>query len=66
MKPPIMQVSSVLHGYRGIDGVALSVPSIVGSGGVERVLDVPMDAAELGHLQASADALRASAVSIGH
>ncbi|MCY7326799.1 MAG: L-lactate dehydrogenase, partial [Microbacteriaceae bacterium] len=62
----VMQVSSVLQGYRGIDGVALSVPSIVGSRGVERVLDVPLDADELGHLQASAEALRASATSIGH
>ncbi len=62
----VMQVSSVLEGYRGIDGVALSVPSIVGSGGVERVLDVPMDAVELDQLHASAEALRASATSIGH
>lgn len=62
----IMQVSSVLHGYRGIDGVALSLPSIVGSGGVERVIDVAMDAAELGHLRASADALIASVESIGY
>ncbi|QEE61016.1 L-lactate dehydrogenase [Salinibacterium sp. dk2585] len=62
----IMQVSSVLQNYRGINGVALSMPSIVGSGGVELVLDVPMDAAEFGHLQASADALRASATSIGY
>jgi len=62
----VMQVSSVLQGYRGIDGVALSVPSIVGSRGVERVLDVPLDDQELAHLHASAEALRASAKSIGH
>ena len=54
----IMPVSSVQHGYQGIDGVALSLPSIVGSGGVERVLDVPMDEYEQGLLQESADALR--------
>jgi L-lactate dehydrogenase len=54
----IMPVSSVQHGYQGIDGVALSLPSIVGAGGVERVLDVPMDEYEQGLLQKSADALR--------
>ena len=53
----IMPVSSVLNGYRGVEGIALSVPSIVGAGGVERVLDVPMDEHEQQLLQKSADAL---------
>ncbi len=56
----ILPVSSVLHGYRGIEGVALSVPSIVGAGGVQRVLDVTLDAREEELLQRSADALRTS------
>ncbi|KQW08316.1 L-lactate dehydrogenase [Leifsonia sp. Root4] len=56
----ILPVSSVLHGYRGIDGVALSVPSIVGAGGVQRVLDISLDAREEELLQGSADALRSS------
>lgn len=56
----ILPVSSMLHGYRGIDGVALSLPSIVGAGGVQRVLDVPLDAREEQLLHASAEALRAS------
>lgn len=56
----ILPVSSVLHNYRGIDGVALSVPSIVGAGGVQRVLDVSLDAREEELLQRSAEALRAS------
>jgi len=55
----------VLQGYCGIDGVALSVPSIVGSRGVERVLDVPLDDQELAHPHSSAEALRAPAKSIG-
>ncbi|MBX3098831.1 MAG: L-lactate dehydrogenase [Salinibacterium sp.] len=54
----ILPVSSVLHGYQGIDGIALSVPSIVGSGGVERVLDVPMDDYEHSLLEHSVEALR--------
>ena len=56
----ILPVSSVLAGYRGIDGIALSVPSIVGAGGVERVVDVPMDDVEVALLHRSAEALRES------
>ncbi|WP_104086204.1 L-lactate dehydrogenase [Arthrobacter sp. GMC3] len=56
----ILPVSSVLHGYHGIDGVALSVPSIVGAGGVQRILDTPMDARETEQLQHSAETLAAS------
>ncbi|AMB60203.1 L-lactate dehydrogenase [Microterricola viridarii] len=56
----ILPVSSVLHGYRGIDGVALSLPSIVGAGGVQRVLDVAFDAREEELLHHSAEALRRS------
>ena len=56
----ILPVSSVLRGYRGLDGVALSVPSVVGAGGVQRVLDVSLDAREEELLQRSAEALRSS------
>jgi L-lactate dehydrogenase len=56
----ILPVSSVLTDYHGISGIALSVPSIVGAGGVERVLDVHFDERESTLLQASADALRHS------
>lgn len=34
----IVSVSSVLHGEYGIDGVALSIPSIISSNGIERTL----------------------------
>ena len=60
----IMPVSSVLHDYRGIDGIALSVPSIVGAGGVERVLAIPMDEYEQTLLAKSADALRSALVTV--
>jgi L-lactate dehydrogenase len=60
----IMPVSSVLRGYQGIDGIALSVPSIVGSGGVEKVLEVPMDDYERGLLQSSAEALRSAVATV--
>jgi len=60
----ILPVSSVLRGYRGIDGIALSVPSIVGAGGVQRVVDVPMDDVELALLHRSAEALQESLRSV--
>jgi len=60
----ILPVSSVLRGYRGIDGIALSVPSIVGAGGVQRVVDVPMDDVELARLHRSAEALQESLRSV--
>ena len=56
----ILPVSSVLRGYHGIDGVALSLPTIVGAGGVQRVLDVTLDEREEQQLQHSAETLRTS------
>ncbi|MET4592087.1 L-lactate dehydrogenase [Arthrobacter sp. 754] len=53
----VLPVSTVLDGPYGITGVALSLPSIVGRGGVRRVLHTPMDDAELAALQHSADTL---------
>ncbi len=61
----ILPVSSVLSGYHGIDGVALSVPSIVDAGGVSRVLDIPFSEAEERSLHASAAAIRRSLHALG-
>ncbi|GAB3278806.1 L-lactate dehydrogenase [Sinomonas notoginsengisoli] len=62
----VLPVSTVLTGQCGIDGVALSLPSVVGAGGVRRVLEVPMDDGERARLVRSADALRAAAQSLGY
>jgi L-lactate dehydrogenase len=62
----VLPVSTVLDGYRGISGVALSVPSIVGARGVSRVLDVPMNDDEVRRLNASAAVLRESLASLGY
>ena len=61
----VLPVSSVLDGYHGVTGVALSVPSVVDATGVRRVIDVPFDADEERRFQASADAIRASLASLG-
>lgn len=60
----VMPVSTVLHGYHGIDGVALSVPSIVSSSGAVPIYETPFSASELGLLRRSADALRDVAASL--
>lgn len=56
----ILPVSSVLDGYHGVSGVALSVPSVVDAGGVARVIDTPFSAEEERALHASAAAVRRS------
>jgi len=61
----VLPVSSVLDGYHGVSGVALSVPSVVDAGGVSRVIDVPFSADEERALQASAEAIRRSLASLG-
>ncbi len=61
----ILPVSSVLSDYRGISGVALSVPSVVDATGMARVIDVPYSTAELGLLTASATTLRGTLNSLG-
>ena len=44
----VQPVSSILHGQYGIEGVALSLPSVLGAGGVEQVLDTPLSEDEKG------------------
>lgn len=62
----ILPVSTVLDDYRGISGVAMSVPSLVAREGVERVYEFPMDAHEISLLHKSAEAIRATQKAIGY
>ncbi|UEL28450.1 L-lactate dehydrogenase [Pseudarthrobacter sp. L1SW] len=61
----VLPVSTVLDGQHGISGVALSLPSVVGRGGVHTVLEMPMDDGEVVALQHSADTLRNSLATLG-
>ena len=54
----ILPVSSMQHGEYGIHDVSLSVPAIVGRGGVERVVSIELSPEEKEALQASADTLK--------
>ena len=61
----ILPLSSVVTDYRGVSDVALSVPSIVSDKGIERVLEVPMDAQEITMLQRSAATMRKTLDALG-
>lgn len=54
----ILPVSSLLHGEYGIDGIALSMPAIVGAQGIETRVPIPLSDSELQKLQDSARSLR--------
>jgi len=55
----IHTVSTMMDGLYGIDGVALSILSIVGADGVVQQLDCPLSDDELGKLKHSAEQIRA-------
>ena len=55
----IHTVSTMLDGLYGVEGVALSVLSIVGRDGVVQQLDCPLSDEELGKLKHSAEQIRA-------
>ena len=54
----ILPVSSVQHGSYGIDGVALSLPAVVGKDGVETIVPIALSEAEITALRASAQTLK--------
>jgi L-lactate dehydrogenase len=54
----VLTVSSLISGHYGIEDVALSLPSIVGKGGVEKILDLPLNDHEVQGLQRSAEILK--------
>lgn len=57
----ILPVSSMLHGFCGIDGVALSMPAIVGKDGMEGLVPIQLSDAEKAALCLSAQKLKAVA-----
>jgi len=60
----VMPVSTVLRDFHGIDGVALSVPSIVSARGAVPIPETDFSDGELALLRRSADALREVAASL--
>jgi L-lactate dehydrogenase len=62
----VLSVSSVLHNYQGVSGVALSVPTIVNRQGAVRAVEVPMTKAEHAKFLASAAAIQQSLKTLGY
>jgi L-lactate dehydrogenase len=56
----VLPVSSLIHDYHGIGDVCLSLPTVVGRNGVERVLRVGLSADEEDGLRRSAEVLRST------
>jgi L-lactate dehydrogenase len=55
----VMTVSSPLVDQYGVSGMSISMPTVIGRRGVEEVLDLPLNSAELAAFQASAEGLKA-------
>jgi len=53
----VLTVCSPLAGQFGVSGMALSLPSVVGRGGAEEIIAIPMDAAEQAAFRHSAETL---------
>lgn len=54
----VLPVTSYLEGEYGIDGLYMGVPVVLGSQGIERIVELDLDEAEQQALKASADAVR--------
>ena len=53
----MLPISTELEGEYGASGLALSVPAILGSDGVEAVLELPLSNSELKELEDSRNTL---------
>ncbi len=54
----ILPVTSLLTGEYGLSDICLSIPAVVGAGGIEHVLDIPLHETEMERLHLAADKLR--------
>ena len=54
----VLPVSSLMQGEFGLEGLCLSIPTVVGQNGVEKVVDIHLNNEENEKLQASAKALK--------
>ena len=54
----ILPVTAYLEGQYGLNDICMSIPSIVGAGGVKHVLDIPLCDSEYAALMTSANTLR--------
>jgi malate dehydrogenase len=57
-KKRVLACACLLEGEYGVNGLYVGVPCVIGAGGVERVLEVEMDADERKRFDASVEAVR--------
>ena len=57
-KKRILPCAALLDGQYGIEGLYIGVPVVLGSNGIERILEISLTSAEQGMLKHSADAVR--------
>ncbi|MBK9941469.1 MAG: L-lactate dehydrogenase [Kouleothrix sp.] len=61
----VLTVCSPLHGQYGVDGIAISLPTIVGRNGIEEVLNLPISAEEQEAFRSSAQTLQTRLAQLG-
>ncbi len=61
----IMPVSTLVNGHYGLNDIYISVPALIGSGGVEDVIDINLSKTEMNALTDSASTLRSALREIG-
>ena len=61
----VLSVSTLIHGYYGIDDVYLSLPCVIGPDGVQKFLHLPLNEKETEGLQKSAAVLKDTIHSLG-
>lgn len=61
----VLSVSTLQQGQYGLSGVCLSLPTVVGRGGAERVLPLPLTDEEREGLLRSAETIRAAGTAVG-
>ncbi|WP_322820741.1 malate dehydrogenase [Chloroflexus sp.] len=59
-KKRVMPVAAYLTGQYGLNDIYFGVPVILGAGGVEKILELPLNEGEMALLNASAKAVRAT------
>ena len=50
--------STFLEGEYGLNDICIGVPVILGKNGIEKIVDIPLSAAEKAHMQASAEGVK--------
>jgi L-lactate dehydrogenase len=60
----VLTVCTPMRGTFGVDGIALSLPTLVGHGGAENVLEIPMSTDEITAFRQSGEILKAQLESV--